>query len=953
MSLFRFQPPDDSGQLGPPPGPFRFRAQRRRFRLPGGLMRWGIALAAIIIVFIVASIAKDIYADWLWFESVGYRSVYRLRIVTRIWLFFAGFGVFVAFFGANVYVALRLASRGLTGDTLSFGETDPAAVRRIGLVIGAAVVLFLGVIFGSQAAGQWNKVLLLTHSKSFGAEDPVFHQDIGFYVFQLPALNFIAGWLLALLVVTVLAVGGIYIARSIAGGFSGESRFTRPHISLLLVLTIAVFCWRYWLQRYSLVFSDRGSVFGATYTDIHAQLPVTYVLMALAAVTAVAIIISAFRPRLLFLPVGATAIWVVGAIAAGAIYPAAIQRFEVEPNELARERTYITRNIEATRAAYGLDNIEEQPYPAQNTVSAQEIAANADTVQNIRLWDHRPLLQTLEQIQTIRPLYTFLNVDIDRYVVDGTVRQVMLAARELDPDRLPADARGWVNRRLQYTHGFGVTMLPVNEVVEEGLPSFFIKDIPPAGEIPIEQPRIYYGEQSENYVVVNSSEDEFDYASGDDQQEKNRFDGGGGVRLNSLFRRITYAWKLADTNLLISSALDDDSRLLYRRNIRDRVHSIAPFLHIDSDPYIVVADGKLYWMLDAYTASNDYPYSTRTGDINYIRNSVKIVVDAYDGSLTFYLVDGDDPIARAYADIYPDLFTSFDNMPPSLRDHIRYPEDLFRLQSQLYLRYHIQDPGVFYNKEDAWTIPSEVSGVGQQQQVEPYYVIMRLPGEQEEEFVLFVPFTPARRNNTIAWLAARADEANYGKLLAFRFPTETLVYGPSQVESRIDQDTTVSAQLSLWNQSGSQVIRGNLLMIPIGNGNLFVEPIYLQATSGSLPELKRVIVVNGNNIAMEPTLGRSLEVVLGRAAPTSPTVGEGSPTPVTSPTTEPGTTPEPTVAEPTTEPLPDSVDALIQDANESFNRAQQLLRDGDFAGYGEEVERLQDILQRLDQLAVQ
>lgn len=953
MSIFRFQPPDDGGQLGPPPGAFRFRTPRRRLRLPGGLMRWGIAAAALIIIFIVASIAKDIYADWLWFDSVGYRAVYRLRIVTSIWLFFAGMGVFVLFFGANVLAALRLAGRGLTTESFSFGEVTPAAVRRIALIVGVAAALFVGVIFSTQAAGQWNNILLFTHSKSFGVDDPLFHQDIGFYVFQLPALNFIVGWSLGLVIVTLLVVGGIYIGRLIIGGFEESSRPARPHVSLLLVLMIALFIWRYWLHRYALVFSERGAAFGAGYTDIHAQLPVTYVLMALAAITAVAIIISTFQPRLLFLPVGATVVWVVAAIAGGLIYPAAIQRFEVDPNELARERTYITRNIEATRAAYGLDNIEEQPYLARNSVTAEEIAANPETIQSIRLWDHRPLLQTLDQIQTIRPLYTFLNVDVDRYEIDGTNRQVMLAARELDPERLPVDARGWVNRRLQYTHGFGLTMLPVNEVVEEGLPSFFIKDIPPAGDIPVDQPRIYYGEGAENYVVVNSSEDEFDYASGDSQQEQNRFDGQGGVGLSSLTRRLVYAWKLADTNLLISGALNDDSRLLYRRNIRERVHEIAPFLRLDNDPYLVVADGKLYWMLDAYTTTDRYPYSTRTGSVNYIRNSVKVVVNAYDGSVTFYLVDKSDPIAQAYADIYPDLFTPFDQMPASLRDHVRYPEDLFRLQSQLYLRYHIQDAGVFYNKEDAWTIPNEVSGVNQQQPVDPYYVIMRLPGQQDEEFVLFLPFTPARRNNTIAWLAARSDGANYGKLLAFRFPTDSAVFGPSQVESRIDQDTTVSAQISLWNQSGSQVIRGNLLMIPIGQGNLFVEPIYLQATSGSLPELKRVVVANGNTIAMEPTLARSLEVILGRAAPTSPTTGEGSPTPVASPTPQAGATPAPTATPRATEALPSDVDALIQDANDSFNRAQQLLRDGDFAGYGDEVAHLQDILQRLAQLTGQ
>jgi uncharacterized membrane protein (UPF0182 family) len=949
MSAFRFQPPDEHGDLGPPPGPFRFRTRRRNIRVPGGLVRWAMVFAALIILFIIANVAKDIYADWLWFESVGYRPVYRLRIVTRIWLFFAGMGVFLAFFGVNVLLALRFAGR-IPERAFSFGGTEPAAARRIWVIVGTAIALFVGVIFGTQAAAQWDNILLFMNSQSFGVDDPQFNKDIGFYVFQLPALNFIAGWSLAAVIITLIAVAAIYVSRVLIGGFTESSRYARPHVSILLIILLCLFIWRYWLQRYMLVFSDRGAVFGAAYTDIHAQLPVTYVLMGLAAVTAVAIAISVFQRRWLFLPIAATAVWVVAAIVGGIIYPALLQRFEVDPNELDREREYIARNIAATRAAYGLDRIEERPFPARNSVTAEEMAANPSTIQNIRLWDHRPLLQTLEQLQTIRPLYTFLNVDVDRYTIDGVERQVLLAARELDPQRLPEDARGWVNRRLQYTHGFGLAMVPVNEVVEEGLPSFFIRDIPPAGDVPVEQPRIYFGEEADYYIVVNSSYDEFDYASGDNEQAQNRFDGAGGVKLNSLVRRVVHSWKFGDFNLLISDALDDDSRLLYRRNIAQRIHTIAPFLRLDADPYLVVADGRLFWIQDAYTHTDLYPYSTRRDGVNYVRNSVKVVVDAYDGTVTFYLLDEADPIANVYDDIYPDLFTPIAEMPDTLRAHLRYPQDLFSLQSQLYLSYHIQDPGVFYNREDAWVIPNEVV-LDQQQPVDPYYVIMRLPGEVDEEFVLFLPFSPARRNNTIAWMAARSDGAEYGKLLAFRFPTETLVVGPSQVESRIDQDTAISAQISLWNQSGSQVIRGNLLMIPIGTGNLFVEPIYLQATAGSLPELKRVVVANGTSIAMEPTLGRALEVVLGRAPPTQPETGDGSPTPAGSPTPPADETPQATsTAQPATAELPDDVDALIQEANASFERAQQLLREGDFAGYGEEVERLQAILAQLDQL---
>lgn len=944
MGWLRFGPQDEGQDLGPPPGVFRF-PRRPSFRVPGGALRWGILAVALIVLFIIADIAKGIYADWLWFDSVDYLSVYRLRIVTRIWLFFTGGGVFLLFFGANVLIAARMAA---TGERLAipFGDAEPAAVRRLVIIGGVTAALLLAVIFGGQAAGQWQKVLLYINSQPFGQDDPVFHQDIGFYVFRLPLLNFIVAWSLAAAIVTTIAVAALYTTRLLLGGSAvSVPRAARPHVSLLLVIVIALFIWRYWLGRYGLLYSERGPVTGAVYTDLHAQLPVIYVLMGFGAVTAVAILASLYRRALVALPLVATALWVVAGIIGGLIYPATVQRFQVEPNELSVERTYIQRNIEATRAAYGLDSIDERPFPARASVTTDEVDANPETIQNIRLWDHRPLLQTLDQIQTIRPLYDFLGVDVDRYVIDGDLRQVMLSARELNPDRLPEDAQSWVNRRLQFTHGFGLAMVPVNEVVQEGLPDFFVRDIPPAGALPVDEPRIYFGEMPDHYVLVNSDEEEFDYPIGE-EAAKTAFSGDGGIKLNSFWRRFVYAWEFGDTNILISSALSDDSRLLYRRNIQQRIHEIAPFLQLDFDPYLVLADGRLFWVQDAYTTTNRYPYSTPSGAINYIRNSVKITVNAYDGSVTFYLTDPNDPIARAYDGIYPDLFTPLDDMPPAVREHLRYPEQLFRTQAQLYRTYHIRQANALYNREDLWDIPTEVF-VDQEQVIEPYYVIMRIPGEPQEEFVLFVPFRPANRNNTIAWLAARSDGENYGKLLSFRFPTDALVFGPSQIESRIDQDTAISQQFSLWNQSGSQVIRGNLLMIPIGEGNLFVEPIYLQATAGQLPELKRVVVVNGNNIAMEPTLGRALAVVFGRAEPTTPTT-EG-PIPA-SPTAGPGETPAPTpTSQPTTE-LPDDIAQLISDANDSFNRAQALLQQGDFAGYGEEISRLEEILQRLTEL---
>lgn len=960
---FRFEPSEEGDDdLGPPPGPFQFR-RRPRFRIPGGLMRWGVVLAALIILFIVLSIIKGIYADWLWFDSVDYLSVYRVRIVTRIWLFFAGAGVFLAFFGANVVLALRAPSGSSSGgglSALSLGDFEPAAVGRITIIAAVAASLFLAVIFGAQAAGQWDNILLYINSEPFGVTEAAFDKDIGFYVFKLPALNFILGWSMGAAVLTTIAVSGIYAFRMLLGGFSANApRLARPHISLLLIVVLALFVWRYWLSRYGLVYSERGAAFGASYTDIHAQLPVIYLLMALATLTALAILVSVFRRGLLFLPMGAAAVWVVAAIVGGLIYPASVQRFTVEPNELAKEGEYIQRNIDATRAAYKLDDIDVRPFPAREFVTETEIEANSKTIQNIRLWDSRPLLQTLDQLQEIRPLYDFVDVDVDRYMIDGVLRQVMLAARELNQSNLEADSRSWVNRRLKLTHGFGITVVPVNEVAGEGLPTFFVSGIPPDGVLEfegsdddpvIEQPRLYFGELPDEYVVIDTNEQEFDYPTGD-VDATTVFDGPGGVKLNSFLRRIVYSWEFADTDILISDALNDNSRLLYRRNIRDRVESIAPFLRLDGDPYLVVADGQLYWIVDAYTHTDRYPYSTRLGDLNYIRNSVKVVINAYDGTTTFYTIDPDDPIVKVYSGIYGDLFTSFDDMPATLKDHLRYPEDLFKVQSQLYRRYHIEEANVFFIGEAYWDIPTE-KFIDQEQPLEPYYVIMRLPGEQNEEFVLIMPFRlRGERRNTIAWLAARSDGAEYGHLISFRFPTDSLVLGPSQVESRIDQDTTISQQLSLWNQAGSQVIRGNLLMIPIGEGNLFVEPIYLQATSGRLPELKRVVVANGNQIAMEETLDRALEVVLGRAPPSTPTIDVDGVVPTPQATPAEGETPQPTATPQPTPAVSGDVDSLIQQANASFLRAQQLLQQGDFAGYGDEIARLEDILQRLSELS--
>jgi uncharacterized membrane protein (UPF0182 family) len=952
---FSFPPRREDDDLGPPPPPFRIRRSRREFRSFGPYNKYILFAVGLLVAYVVLNTLKSIYVDWLWFDGAGYRSVYSRRVVTEAWLFGAGALVFLLYFGLNTF----WAARPLLRQPLPRATVDEAAsVRRVYLLALIAIMLFLAVIMGTIAAARWQTVLAFMEGVPFGIEDPQFGRDVGFYVFDLPALRFFYGWFMGLAVVTVIGAAILYLYRFLTFGPEDDvSRQSRRHLAILLAVVVALFIWRYWLNRFELVFSEDGVVFGATYTDIHARLPMIYLGMALAGLTSLALLAAA-AGRSILIPVAAAGAWAVVMAIGGILYPYGIQRYNVDPNELSKERPYIDRNIQATRYAFGLDELEERPFPAAEVVTDVEVADNPETIQNIRLLDVRPLLQTYAQIQSIRPLYQFLDVDIDRYLIDGVVRQVMVAARELSPGLLPENAKSWVNQHVQFTHGYGIVVSPVNEVVQEGLPNLFVRDIPVTGKIPVTRPEIYYGEQPDHYVIVKTNDREFDYPVGEGSAQ-NVFEGEGGVHIGSFFKRALLAWEFGDVNILISSTLTDESRLLWRRNIQDRVKTIAPFLHLDYDPYLVVSDGHMYWIQDAYTYTNRYPYSqpegmpSRNGSaptVNYVRNSVKVVVDAYDGTTTFYQVDDEDPIVRSYAKIFPDLFTPIEEMPEGLQEHLRYPEDLFLTQVNKYRTYHITDAGGLYNREDIWTIPMEVFD-GNNVPVDPYYVIMRLPGETEEEFALILPLTPTRRENTIAWVAARSDGDNYGKLLSFRFPTNSLVFGPRQVESRIDQDPVISAQFSLWSQSGSDVIRGNLLMIPIGNGNLFVEPIYLRAQSSQLPELKRVVVVNGNRIAMEPTLDRALAVVFGQAPPTTPE-GPGAPSPTPGATVT--ATPTPAPGGPTATPAPPppagSAAELSREASAAFERAQAALQRGDFAAYGAEIARVEQLIQQLVQV---
>ncbi len=959
------------GRLGPPPPMFRLPSGAVGSRLLRLGRRWLIALAIPIVLFILLNVARGIYTNVLWFDSVGYRSVYATEITTRVWLFFAGSGVALAAIAANLLIARRLAP---SADTPEFEVSEElrglysaiqsVPTRRVLLVAVGALALIVAVQFGSAAAGHWQGVLLFTHAQSFHKEDPQFHHDLSFYVFKLPLYQFVLDWLLTLLIIGAIAAVVVYALRGILYGFridaprpiirhvfSIESpRWIKLHVSLLIVAFFLLLIARSFLSRFALVYSTQGVDVGAFYTDLHATLPMIYVRMVVAGLCALLVLIGLYRGGLA-LPVGAVAIWMVAWVLSS-IYPVFVQRFSVQPNELSREEPYLARNIAMTRYAYGLDQIDERQFPANPTATDQEVQANQATIDNVRLWDPDPLRSALGQVQTIRPLFEFSDVDVDRYTLDGKFRQVMLSARELNSNRLPADAQTWVNRTLQFTHGYGFTVAAVNAAAPDGSPILLVKDIPLQGPITTARPEVYFGEQPDQYIIVDSNEPEFTPVGGGTNVQT-RFEGAGGVKLSGILQRFAYAWTFRDPNILISGAINSNSRLIYRRNIQQRIHEIAPFLQLDVDPYLVVDEAGMYWVQDAYTASDRIPYAHRIDGQNYLHNSVKVIVNAYSGETEFYVTEPDEPILKAYAAVFPHLFKPLDQMPPTLRSHLRYPEDLFRFQTQAYLRYHIREARQFYQQEDQWDIPTVLSGGGNGA-IRPYYVIAQLPGGTQEEFMLILPFVPRNRTNAIAWIAARSDGTNYGKLVAFRFPDGVSVPGPTQVERRIDSDGRVSQQLTLWNQSGSKVIRGDLLMIPIGNANLFFEPLYLAATSGGseIPQLKRVVVVNGDSVAMEPTLSRAIDVLFGRATPsgldsTGATAG-GAPSTATptAPSSPAGGTPTPRASP----AIPNDVGALVAQAAQAYDRAQALLRAGDFAGYGRELEQLKQILDRLSQL---
>ena len=891
-----------------------------------------IIIATVVVLLIVLSVSKEIYTEWLWFGSLGYSDIYITVLKTRVLIFFSAAVLFCSLFLGNLLLAAHLAP----SNEIHFWPWT-IVVRRLQRISKLGVILattLLSVNFGLAAQSNWMLVLSFFNRQPFNVADPIFHRDVGFYVFSLPFLDMLRNWIFGALVVTLLGSAALYLLSYTTQRLKFD--FARPvltHVGGLTMAILGFFAWSYWLGIWELVFSKRGVVFGASYADIHAKLPAQWILLVVVLICMVVIMVSILRRRFrwsLYAVVG----WIALAIIVGQIFPALVQRFQVQPGELTQEMPYIEYNIQFTREAFALNRIEEKPFPAEEAPTAQDIAQNEVTINNIRLWDPRPLKDYYNQKQSLRQYYDFNDVDIDRYVIDGEYRQVMLSARELSAEKLAEEAQTWLNRQLVYTHGYGVVLSPVNEVSAEGQPSLLAKDIPPVGVFDIGRPEIYFGEKTNEYVIVKTNTQEFDYSMGE-ENVYGYYEGKGGVSLGSFIRRLVYAWQLGDFNILISGELTSESRLLYYRNIQERVNHLAPFLKLDSDLYLVVIEGRLFWIQDAYTTTDRYPYSEPLGgELNYIRNSVKAVIDAYDGSVTFYITDPEDALIQTYQAIFPKLFVPAEQMSESLRVHLRYPEDMFNIQAAVYQTYHMRDARVFYNKEDLWTVPKEVY-FGSEQPMEPYYIIMRLPEEEKEEFLLMLPFNPAGKKVTIGWLAARSDGENYGKLLAYLFPKGRPPDGPSQIENRIGQDTVVTEQLALWGRGGSQVIRGNLLLIPLGKSILYVEPVFLEATTGGLPELKRVIVVAGDQIAMERTLTESLAAIFGTAV--SPIEPEIEP---------------PTPAGPE-EPVVADVANLIEEAQQHYDKALEYLKAGDWADYGKEIDALKMVLDKLSTLVTE
>jgi len=896
-----------------------------------------ILLGLIIAALVMLRFFVSYYGDWLWFENVGFAEVFTTILWARVLAFAVFFAIFGIFAGLNIAIARRWGRpTRLIRVTTPEEPLTPFAIifhRTYVDSVWAIIIFLLAVIMASSASDSWMAILQFLHRSPFGVPDPIFHKDVGFYVFALPLYLFLRGWYLTTLFLVSVAVALSYYLDQAIGVH--ENRFyihpwVKSHLGVLGGLFLLGIAWTYRLKLYGLMYSSSGVAYGASYSDVYAQIPAYWTLVILALAMAALFFLMPILKRwkwLLYMSV----VYLLTLIGFSWVYPGLIQQYVVKPNELVKETPYIKNTIDFTRLAFGLDRAQELPFSVNDSMAYTDIQKNEPTIHNIRLWDHRPLIATYKQLQEIRLYYDFKSVDVDRYQVGSKYTQVAIAARELPPSLLPGPARTWVNMHLVYTHGYGAVMSPVNEVTEDGLPEFAIKDIPPrsTGVTKVTRPEVYFGEETERFCVVNTETKEFDYPKGNENVYTS-YDGRGGVQISSFLRRLVYAADFLDVNLLLSRYITSQSRIMFHRTITDRDYTIAPFLAYDSDPYIVVGeDGRLYWIHDAYTTSNMFPYSqplspgSSRDRLNYIRNSVKVVIDAYNGDVSYYIIDPSDPVVQTYSKIFPTLFKPIKQMPPFLKTHIRYPMDLFLIQAQMYATYHMTDPQVFYNREDLWSTPQEIYKETQQA-LPPYYIIMRLPGSSSEEFILMLPLTPSGKNNMVAWMCARCDGDSYGQLVIYMLSKEKLIYGPMQIEARINQKPDISAELTLWGQRGSSVIRGNLLIIPIEHSFIYVEPIYLQSEQGQIPQLKRVIAVQGGQVEMRKDLDEALRAVFSVEAVPQEQVQKA-------------------LAAVPTGPL----STMAQEALNHYNKALDYLKQGNWGKYGEELSQIKRLLETM------
>lgn len=941
------------------------------------------SLRTLVIVLLAAAVfvlptAAELLTDWWWFGELGQQDTYARILAAQGVLGGLALGLSAVWLALH----LRLAARTLPVESQQIstpeGMTLAMPARREVQTLGTGLAVAAAVLLGLYGASSWQEVLAWRHAVPFGATDPVLGHEVAFYVFTLPVLELVRSFVLLLTVVALIGTAGIYLLAGQLAltpfGFRLADR-ARRHLGLLAALGFVVVAAGAWLSRAQTLLQPTGIIRGAGYTDVHARLPFAAAETVAALVAAVLVVAWALRGRGRYVA-GAFVVYAL-TLVAGQLYAEGLQRFVVTPNEQAREAPYIQYNIDATRHAFALDTIVQRPLTGDAELTRADIEKNRATLDNVRLWDHQPLLETFGQIQEIRTYYDFTAVDNDRYEIDGQMRQVMLSARELNPEALPN--RTWVNERLTFTHGHGLTLGPVNQVTSEGLPVLFIRDLPPVSTVnlPVTEPSLYFGELSNEYAVVRTRAREFHYPKGD-ANVFSTYEGRGGIVLDSLLKKLAFAARFRAYQLLLSDDITAESRLLFDRQIKRRAQKLAPFLQFDGDPYVVVHDGRLVWMLDGYTVTSRYPYATEGAPgVSYIRNAAKVVVDAYHGTTDVYLAEPGDPLARAYAAAFPTLFRPLDDMPAGLRAHVRYPEGIFGIQAAVYATYHMTSAAVFYNKEDQWEVPSIERGARGDTQarglaneaMQPWYTIMKLPGERDAEFIQMLPFTPRNKDNLAAWMVARSDGQNYGQLVVFQFPKQKVVFGPRQVIARINQDQNISPQITLWSQQGSEVIQGTLLVIPIEESLLYIRPLYLRSEGGRIPELKRVIVAYQNRIVMEPSLDEAISRIFAPGSGEKKVAGEtlstaaALPAGATAAPTDMTTTPEvpPDTAEPqgagattpdaaageTAGTTPADLGLLAARANAAYLRAIDAQRAGNWAKYGEEMKLVGELLDKM------